>query len=537
MLKQYLIASLFAMIAFSASAHDPDAPKASLHRWHLKGNHHLDGSYLMMRNDSVFLEQEHGAILSVPLADFSATDQAALRAKVGQIKQINEAKTELTPIQVPVHHLDTNSYAGLLGLGLLASVAVVGLFLLRSKRKWAYALSLSGAVVMCAFRSEISKTCFGIDPLVIDAAFAPFKPHVATHWDGTWFYVESKGIPTTHAMMSGINKWQQQVPIPQCYLGANAWQIPLNPVLAATPVPVNQQHFLRGAVAIATNGIPIFNPYTNTGVDANLDGQLDQWGGHCGRADDYHYHIAPLFLDTQTVDILPIAFALDGFAIYANHEPDGSDMLPLDTNHGHFEAAGVYHYHGTPEAPYMIGNMVGRVTEDATMQIVPQAKASSVRPAGTPLTGATIVDCLPNATSNGYTLQYTKGGQTYAVDYNWPMSGKYVFNFISPTGTTTETYNGFVQCDVPTATQQVSRQKDAARVFPNPGSGGFSISLDTQNSPADVRSISVYDAGGELVFHKQGFQSELTLGHLPPGVYFLQMQFAEGQWVKKLLVL
>jgi hypothetical protein len=79
-------------------------------------------------------------------------------------------------------------------------------------------------------------------------------------------------------------------------------------------------------------------------VDALLDGQLDQWGGHSGRADDYHYHTAPLHLDAQTPDILPIAFALDGFAIYGSLEPDGAPMLPLDTNHGHFDAAGVYHY-------------------------------------------------------------------------------------------------------------------------------------------------------------------------------------------------
>jgi hypothetical protein len=151
-------------------------------------------------------------------------------------------------------------------------------------------------------------------------------------------------------------------------------------VIAATPVPVNPQHFIRGALALAVNGIPIFNPFTNTGVDALVDGQLDNFGGHSGRADDYHYHIAPLSLYSQTSPTMPIAFGLDGFPIYGSKEPDGSDMKALDANHGHYGSNGVYHYHGTTAYPYMIGSMVGKVTEDATMQIIPQATATPVRP-------------------------------------------------------------------------------------------------------------------------------------------------------------
>lgn len=64
------------------------------------------------------------------------------------------------------------------------------------------------------------------DPLFIDAAYTPHKHRVKTRWDDNWFYVESKGIPD-HIMMKGITSWQQQVPLPQCCVGNNAWQIPL----------------------------------------------------------------------------------------------------------------------------------------------------------------------------------------------------------------------------------------------------------------------------------------------------------------------
>ena len=94
-------------------------------------------------------------------------------------------------------------------------------------------------------------------------------------------------------MMVGIKSWQQQVPLPQPYNGNNAWQIPLHPVVAENPISAKTNLF-RGAIALAVNGIPIFNPQNNRGEVSQEIGELDEWGGHCGRADDYHYHAAPV---------------------------------------------------------------------------------------------------------------------------------------------------------------------------------------------------------------------------------------------------
>ena len=59
--------------------------------------------------------------------------------------------------------------------------------------------------------------------------------------------------------------------------------------------------------------MPIFNPLNNRGDDAYLFGELDNFGGHCGRADDYHYHLAPVHLEKTIGKGLPIAYALDGY--------------------------------------------------------------------------------------------------------------------------------------------------------------------------------------------------------------------------------
>ncbi|MFM8584042.1 MAG: phospholipid-binding protein, partial [Planctomycetaceae bacterium] len=91
-------------------------------------------------------------------------------------------------------------------------------------------------------------------------AFAPFveRKEVQVRQDDRWLYVESNGLPS-HPLMIGIKAWQQQVPLPQNYTGANAWQIPLHPVPAKNPRSARND-FLRGAIAVAINGIPIFNP-------------------------------------------------------------------------------------------------------------------------------------------------------------------------------------------------------------------------------------------------------------------------------------
>ncbi|MEY3852577.1 MAG: hypothetical protein RI910_1557, partial [Verrucomicrobiota bacterium] len=113
-------------------------------------------------------------------------------------------------------------------------------------------------------------------------AFAVFAPKVRVRHDDMFLYVEGDGLPA-HGMMIGITAWQQQVPLPQNYTGSNAWRIPLKPVPSKTPASIKDR-FLRGAIAIAANGIPIFNPQNNRGEISADIGELDRWGGHCGRA-------------------------------------------------------------------------------------------------------------------------------------------------------------------------------------------------------------------------------------------------------------
>ena len=253
--------------------------------------------------------------------------------------------------------------------------------------------------------------------------------------DNLWL-VESNGLPA-HNMMVGITSWQQQVPTSQSYIGSNAWQIPANPVVAESPISAKTQLY-RGAIALAVNGVPIFNALNNRGDDAYLVGELDEWGGHAGRADDYHYHIAPLHLQEIVGNQSPIAYALDGYAIYGETEPDGSTVGQLDEFNGHEMADGSYHYHGTRTYPYINGGLRGvvNVVED---QVDPQPITRPFREALEPLTGATITSFeTPNTGS--YKLGYTVNAMTGEVSYTVTDS-TVAFTFTSIDGTvTTETY-------------------------------------------------------------------------------------------------
>lgn len=273
----------------------------------------------------------------------------------------------------------------------------------------------------------------------VASIFTPFAPKVKTRADDKFVYVESDSMPD-HVMMVGITAWQQQVPLPQPYSGDNAWRIPLHPVVAKNPLSA-KSHFFRGAIALAANGVPIFNPIKNDGrTDTFLAGELDQFGGHCGRADDYHYHIAPTHLQSLVGKDKPVAYALDGYAIYGFNEPDGSAPGQLDEFNGHTTPALGYHYHATKTYPYLNGGFHGEVVE-RDGQVDPQPRAGGVRPALPPWRGAKITGFTATGGTR-FSVKVQAGAETHYVNYTLNADGSVKFDFVDAKGQVkTETYS------------------------------------------------------------------------------------------------
>ena len=435
--------------------------------WHLKNGETVSGNFLYSTKKEIILEQNGGNLVRIPTAILAKNDLKFALFKIKKYTQIHQDYTQRNSINNQIRFI---KMFDLVSLGYLLMFLLIILtlsnrlknqvYFLPLQRVALYSFCLGAFILACKTSSDVtpasttstttggttvtpSTTITKTSTSFIDSAFTPYKSaSLATKWDDTYFYVSSNGIPS-HNMMVGITSWQQQVPISQPYNGTNHWSIPLAPVYAATPVST-KTNFMKGAVALAVNGVPIFNALNNRGEDSFLIGELDQWGGHCGKGDDYHYHAAPLHL-SATSGLKPIAFALDGFAVYGAKEPDGSTMKSLDESHGHVGSNSVYHYHGTNDYPYVVGSMKGKVNVDPSTpapenQIIPQAFSSPLRPALTPLNGASIT-AFSAPTANSYLLTYKIGAKTGSVQYSWTNANLYTFVFTDVDGKqTSSTY-------------------------------------------------------------------------------------------------
>ena len=443
-MTKYLLVSVFLLISTSSLllSHSGGHLNGNVPEWKLRTGRHIHGSFHSVQGNWIVLEGNHGKKTAIRLDDFSPLDQQVLTERIAAIRAINAPQQPSVPSSPMFAPRDLSPVAT--GIAWTAVVAFLLVALTRRRSpvlRWSSGFAAATITLLTMSPQTIARLEEILGPTApqsIDSTFAAYKPLVKTRWDATYFYVESNGMPTEMPAMKGITAWQQQVPIPQPYSGNNAWSIPLNPVIADVPVSLDTA-LHTGAVAIAVNGIPVFNPENNRGEFSQDIGELDAFGGHCGRADDYHYHIAPVHLAVNRDPKLPVAWALDGYPLFGFNEPDGTKATGLDEHLGHIWN-GEYHYHAIDKKPYIIASMRGKVTVQND-QVMPQPRAAGVRTYLQALRGATITD-LRKCDSNHYVLRYDVAGKTNFVNYRWDSTGKnFVFNFVkTDSGRTTVNY-------------------------------------------------------------------------------------------------
>ncbi|MUU78682.1 YHYH protein [Winogradskyella endarachnes] len=431
-MKQILTLTFLFFIQLTLIAHEGGHGNSKT--WTINGKS-VQAELLNYENDKVFFLDKNHQLISYKLEELAPAQQEIVLSKYNKITQFHG------------HYSNTHSHSlfnwVLSGAGVLL-LAVSLLFYVKQKKPIHLLYGALGCIFLVAVACKNDDSSDSNEPLqvvpsndvsFIESIFGTF-PEIGTSFDDTYFYVSSNGIPD-HSMMVGITNWQQQVPIDHNYTGNNSWAIPIQPVLSDNPLST-QTNLLKGAIAIAANGIPIFNPLNNRGEDANAIGELDQWGGHCGRADDYHYHLPPTHLQSIVGNDKPIAYAVDGFPVY------GETTQTLDEYLGRFNEDGGYEYYSINEYPYLIAGMRGKVTLDPNTsapenQVIPQAMTQGVRPALEPLQGAEITD-FTSTGINAYQLTYTLNNQNYVINYSWDDNGLYTYEFVNPNGTTTQTY-------------------------------------------------------------------------------------------------
>ena len=141
-----------------------------------------------------------------------------------------------------------------------------------------------------------------------------------------------------------------------------------NPSVASQPSCIP-----AGPIGVATNGLVLYNPWTNQALNA-VEGDtaetFDMCDGHPDERGSYHYHKEPsscLFSVTPGTPSPMVGVAFDGFAIYGPVDEEGKTLTSadLDECHGRLNSNGVYQYHTTTDFPYLLGCYKGTPSSSA----------------------------------------------------------------------------------------------------------------------------------------------------------------------------
>ncbi len=432
-MKNIILAIILVSASLNISAHE-GGHGTPLKEWKFDSKtQSIKADFIKSENGHVWLMDSNHTIKAYLISDFSNEDQKYISTRSELIQSLNSKQST---------EIDSQSFSYLkMGLILLGGFLLFFSAFKLIKQKeivhLTYGLLGAGLILFVSCNNTKTAKTTTVDVpknnITLMQSFFEKFDGVKTSSDENYLYVSSNGLPD-HEMMTGITNWQQQVPINQNYTGTNSWAIPLHPKMAAQPLST-KTNLLKGAIAVAVNGIPIFNPLNNRGEDANAIGELDKWGGHCGRADDYHYHLPPLHLQERVGAGNPVAYAVDGFPVY------GATTDKLDEYLGKINADGSYEYHTIKTYPYFIAGMRGEVKLDPNSnapenQVTPQPRTHELRPALRPLRGAEITG-FKKLNNQSYSLTYQLNLKNYIINYNWDSADNYTYEFINPDGTST----------------------------------------------------------------------------------------------------
>lgn len=491
----------------------------------------IEANYIYLKDQQVFLRDEKkNSIINFPLTDFSMEDQLVILKQNELSEKINVNKTGKYHLEITeVKRYSKDKILVILIFSAFLIFSIIFYFGFQKARKIAlisfFCSSFLLVLIACSsdedqIPNEIITTTptpstepasnntstdtsstdtsssnnpqttegSGIDTII--SYFEKFSG-VSINSDNEYFYINSYSWPE-HGMGVGINSWQEQVAIPQNYTGDNSWRIPLNPVMADNPVDTSVNLF-RGAIAIAVNGIPIFNAVNNRGVNAYEAGELDNWGGHFGNGDDYHYHLIPTHLEETVGTEQPLAYALDGYPIY------GYTDETLDNAFGRYDISGNYQYHAKTIAPYYMPFVMGEINvmDD---EISPQPSQNPIRPSDSfkPVSGASVTGFSQTGV-NAFSFEYTVDDIKYYVNYNWDENCKFTFTYVDENGGTTNLpHNGSLSDD--STENSETFINTSACIDVDYLSGSYNISSDDSSS-----SLSEVSTGFSATSDKSDF--------------------------------
>lgn len=126
---------------------------------------------------------------------------------------------------------------------------------------------------------------------------------------------------------------------------SRTYLIPVDPV----PLANGAGSIGRAGVGVALNGIALDPPAPVDRIKAAYTiAAFDDCGGHINPFEGYHYHAATgcmRSVSSGDAHSALIAYALDGYGIYALADASGAEPSGLDNCRGHTDTTRGYHYH------------------------------------------------------------------------------------------------------------------------------------------------------------------------------------------------
>jgi len=267
---------------------------------------------------------------------------------------------------------------------------------------------------------------------------AGFNKSVSVKCDENYAYIASDTYPD-HELMTGITGTNEQIPVP-----APGYAAPIK----LTPKKADKLTTIDAAIGVAVNGVPIYDYSSQGELDLNkydekhdtlVLGQLDNCGGHSGRGDDYHYHVSPTCMIgamKNKGNEAIIGWAYDGYPLYGNKNPDGSDIVngELDLCNGQADKTFGYRYQTSTTPPYIIQCLVGEVDTAILPRVSPlNGDTEKMRADLKPPTGG-VKNLTHIASKDGTrTMSYTYQGEEYFTTYKPSTKGENCYDFTQKT--------------------------------------------------------------------------------------------------------
>lgn len=235
-----------------------------------------------------------------------------------------------------------------------------------------------GCAFMCAGCSGGSSTPTTTTPTLtttsssttssaLPSAYSRLGGSATVTLDGTTVVIRTSDVPDHRSPYYGVGSVSYEAP--QAGMQVNPHRIVSQNIVLRIPLSPeggSASDTPLGPIGVAVNGVVLFNQYAAGRVPlTNEILSFDRYNGHPSPANQYHYHIEPLWLTESRGKAGLMGVLLDGFPVYGTIDENGSAPSDLDSCNGHVGATtdypqGLYHYHVTSAPPYISGCFHGK---------------------------------------------------------------------------------------------------------------------------------------------------------------------------------